>query len=45
MTIEIKKLDASRWQEYRDLRLESLQNDPQAYGSSYEEEKDKPEDI
>jgi RimJ/RimL family protein N-acetyltransferase len=36
--ITIKKLDADRWQEYRDLRLEALKNEPLAFSSSYEEE-------
>jgi len=36
--ITVTRLDESRWAEYRDLRLESLKNDPLAYGSSYEEE-------
>jgi ribosomal protein S18 acetylase RimI-like enzyme len=36
----VKKIDANRWIEYRDLRLESLKSDPTAFGSSYEEEKD-----
>jgi ribosomal protein S18 acetylase RimI-like enzyme len=36
--ITIARLAESRWQEYRNLRLEALKNDPLAYGSSYEEE-------
>jgi len=36
--ITITRLDESRWQDYRDLRLEALKNDPLAFGSSYEEE-------
>ena len=36
--IKIKKLPDYRWKEYRDLRLESLKNEPTAFGSSYEEE-------
>lgn len=36
--IEIKKLPASRWKDYRDLRLEALRSDPPAFGSSYDEE-------
>ena len=42
--IVVKKIDADRWMEYRDLRLESLKSDPAAFGSSYEEEKDMTED-
>ena len=37
--IEIKKLPPSRWKDFRDLRLEALQNEPLAFASSYEEEK------
>jgi ribosomal protein S18 acetylase RimI-like enzyme len=42
--IVVKKIDAYRWMEYRDLRLESLKSDPAAFGNSYEEEKDMTED-
>jgi len=34
----IEQLPKSRWQEGRDLRLEALQNDRLAFGSSFEEE-------
>ena len=37
--IEVKKLPPDRRKEFRELRLEALQNDPLAFGSSYEEEK------
>jgi ribosomal protein S18 acetylase RimI-like enzyme len=43
--IEIKKLPSERWQDYRKLRLEALQNDPVAFGSSYEEEISRPEEF
>ncbi len=43
--IEIKKLPPERWQEYRKLRLEALQADPIAFGSSYEEEVSRPEEF
>jgi ribosomal protein S18 acetylase RimI-like enzyme len=36
--ITVTRLSESRWEEYRDLRLEALKTDPLAYGSSYEEE-------
>jgi len=36
--ITVTRLDESRWQDYRDLRLEALKNEPLAFGSSYEEE-------
>ncbi len=38
--IEVIKLPPDRWKEFQDLRLEALQNDPLAFGTSYEEEKD-----
>ena len=34
----IKSLPESRWKEYRNLRLESLRNDPLAYGIAIEDE-------
>ena len=37
--IEIKKLSTNRWEDYKNLRLESLKKDSAAFGSSYEEEK------
>lgn len=37
--MEIKKLDSTRWREFRDLRLRALINDPIAFGRSYEYEK------
>jgi RimJ/RimL family protein N-acetyltransferase len=36
--ITISRVNADRWQDYRDLRLEALKNEPQAFSSSYEEE-------
>jgi len=38
--VRVKKIDADRWIEYRDLRLVSLKGDQAAFRSSYEEEKD-----
>jgi ribosomal protein S18 acetylase RimI-like enzyme len=43
--IEIKQLPPERWQDYRKLRLESLQADPIAFGRSYEEEISRPEEF
>ena len=34
----IIRLDPSRWQESKALRLEALQNDPSAFGGAYEDE-------
>lgn len=34
--MEILKLPVDSWQEYRDLRLQALKEDPQAFGSSYQ---------
>lgn len=38
--MEIYKLNASQWQEYKDLRLEALREDSQAFGASYGESLD-----
>jgi RimJ/RimL family protein N-acetyltransferase len=43
--ITIEKFIEDRWQDYRDLRLESLKNEPIAFSSSYEEEQLTPENI
>jgi ribosomal protein S18 acetylase RimI-like enzyme len=43
--IEIRKLPADRWKEYRDLRLEALKMEPSAYGSSFEEAKRHKEEL
>lgn len=37
-TIRIVKLNADQWEIYRDIRLKGLQEDPQAFGRSYDEE-------
>ena len=36
--IQIIKLPPERWNEYKALRLRALQDDPQAFGSSYAKE-------
>ena len=36
-SIEIIQLSPSDWQTYKQIQLEALQNDPQAFGSSYDE--------
>jgi RimJ/RimL family protein N-acetyltransferase len=43
--IKISKLNADRWQDYRDLRLEALKSEPVAFSSSYEEEQLIPESV
>jgi ribosomal protein S18 acetylase RimI-like enzyme len=35
--MEIYKLSSSDWEEYKKLRLEALQSDPESFGDSYEE--------
>ncbi|EKD46701.1 MAG: Acetyltransferase [uncultured bacterium] len=35
--MEIYKLDASQWREYKELRLEALREDAEAFGMSYAE--------
>lgn len=42
--VKIITLDPERWQEYRELRLRALREEPAAFGSSYEENVDNPED-
>ena len=42
--VEIKRLCEDRWQDYRALRLDALREASIAFGSSYEEERLKPED-
>ncbi|MGA2875015.1 MAG: GNAT family N-acetyltransferase [Nitrososphaerales archaeon] len=34
----IRSLPSNRWDDYRNLRLESLKSDPSAFGTSFEEE-------
>jgi ribosomal protein S18 acetylase RimI-like enzyme len=36
--IDIQKLAPSRWEDYKQLRLESLKESPLAFGSAFEEE-------
>lgn len=43
--IQIIKLPPERWNEYKTLRLRALQDDPQAFGSSYAKEVAYPDDI
>ncbi|MBI2011554.1 hypothetical protein HYS91_02180 [Candidatus Daviesbacteria bacterium] len=41
--IEIIKLNPNRWEEYKELRLQALKENPEAFGSTYEEAADKPD--
>ena len=43
--VEISRIEEERWEEYRDLRLDALKNEPIAFGSAYEEEKSMNEDV
>lgn len=43
--IEIIRLEPEDWQLYRALRLEALQTDPQAFGSTYENTLARPESF
>jgi len=43
--IEFKKISEDRWKEYRDLRLEALQQEPLAFSESYEDTKNMPENA
>jgi ribosomal protein S18 acetylase RimI-like enzyme len=45
MTIKISQLAVDKWQLFRDLRLEALQEDPLAFASSFEEEKNYSQEI
>jgi ribosomal protein S18 acetylase RimI-like enzyme len=41
--IQVIKLEPSQWNEYKTLRLRALQEEPQAFGSSYAENVSKPD--
>ena len=41
MKIIISRLSEEEWEKYRDIRLEALKNDSIAFGSSFEEEKER----
>ena len=45
MIFEICRFNESRWQEYRDLRLEALREKQTAFGSSHEENLATPEEY
>ena len=43
MSIEILTLPPEQWQQYRQIRLEALQTDPQAFGASYADNLTRPD--
>jgi len=43
-SIIVNSLTPQKWEVYREIRLEGLKVDPQAFGRSYEEEKDFPKE-
>ena len=43
MEITIDRLPEDEWAKYKEIRLEALKNDPIAFGSSFEEEINRPE--
>lgn len=45
MKITIDRLPESKWEEFKKIRLEALKNDARAFGSSYEEEITRPEEM
>ncbi|MGB8000193.1 MAG: hypothetical protein WCF60_08925 [Anaerobacillus sp.] len=43
--MELRKLDERDVKQYLELRLASLQNNPEAFATSYEEEKEQPVEL
>ena len=43
MTIQVRRLSGDDWEAFRALRLAALQDSPDAFGSTYEGERDLPE--
>ncbi len=43
--VKIIHLPISRWREYKELRLEALKKEPQAFGANYNETVSKPDDV
>jgi GNAT superfamily N-acetyltransferase len=44
-TLRIERLSPERWQEYKDLRLEALRTDPDAFGATYENSVQRPDEY
>lgn len=44
-TVEIVSLKPEEWQHYRDLRLRALKEEPQAFGSTYDENAKHPDEY
>lgn len=44
-TVEIITLEPAGWQQYRDLRLRALKEEPQAFAATYEENANKPDEY
>ena len=42
-SVTIARLDPDRWQDFRALRLDALRTDPQAFGSSYRDARERPD--
>lgn len=45
MEIKIGRLPEFEWKKYKEIRLNALKNDSIAFGSSYEEEKDREDEV
>jgi len=45
MEVEIIKLTPENWENFKTIRLRALKTDPTAFGSSYEQEIDRPEEV
>ena len=39
MKVDIYRLSSSRWNEYKEIRLRALKENPEAFGKSFDDEK------